>query len=697
MLHPVAMVHLRAQVPSKDAPAATRAIAREGLLHLIDLAHGRVPGLAPPAGCEELIGSFRDLARRVRQAAERLGCDLPEAAGRIEDTESCDFAAERDHLEQKLRPIERATDEAWRGKRDATDRATRARELGARAGALREAGVDPARIVRLALLDVMLGVSAEADLERLAALIAPSPCAVVPLAREGEAWIFALAVPASARDRRDAALRVLPCQRLTLPARAESWDPAAIAREIEESEAAAARFQADLDRIAEESQAALVEIVARAEAGVLLLQAQAHFAASGRFTVMSGWVPAKDSDRLAALLGAATGGRAIVDVERPEEMSEVASGHLKVPILFQNPLLLRPFQRLLRIYDTPAYGEVEPTAFFAVSFLLMFGLMFGDIGHGAVLFSAGFLLLRHFPRFLDYGILLMEGGASSIAFGLLYGSVFGVEHLLPALWIRPLDDLMRFMAATAGLGVILVSVGLLLNAVNSWRAGERASALFGSRGLAGALVYWVALALAARAILPPERTVPSGVVIALAIAAALLIAARPIFVRILKPHARAHAEGEVHAGPAWLRALIGSVEVVDTLFSFFTNTLSFVRVAAFSAVHAGIMIALFALTDTLARMGKGGSVLSIVTLVLGNALIILLEGLTVSVQVLRLEYYEFFSRFFRGGGEAYRPLMLRPADDKGAHHGPETKSRPRPPRRAAGGPAALGDSRAALG
>ncbi len=98
--------------------------------------------------------------------------------------------------------------------------------------------------------------------------------------------------------------------------------------------------------------------------------------------------------------------------------------------------------------------------------------------------------------------------------------------------------------------------------------------------------------------------------------------------------------------------------------SYFANTISFLRVAAFALVHAGAFVALFALVDTLNRM-HGGEVLTLPLLVAGNALIILLEGLTVSVQVLRLEYYEFFGKFFRGGGEPYRPLMLRVGAAKG--------------------------------
>ena len=113
-----------------------------------------------------------------------------------------------------------------------------------------------------------------------------------------------------------------------------------------------------------------------------------------------------------------------------------------------------------------------------------------------------------------------------------------------------------------------------------------------------------------------------------------------------------------------LKALEGSVELVDSMIGFFANTISFLRIAAFALVHAGAFLALFALADTLQRV-RGGGVLSVALLVAGNVAIIFLEGLTVSVQVLRLEYYEFFGKFFRGGGEPYRPLMLRVSAAKG--------------------------------
>jgi V/A-type H+-transporting ATPase subunit I len=219
-----------------------------------------------------------------------------------------------------------------------------------------------------------------------------------------------------------------------------------------------------------------------------------------------------------------------------------------------------------------------------------------------------------------------------------------------------MKELGRFMAVAIVLGVITVSSGLVLNIINSWRTRDFRSALLGSKGAAGAVLYWIVLVLIARAFVPGTERVPDAVIfILLAIAIALLIGGR-LIVRRLEAHARV-TRHVVRATPWWLGALEASIELVDTLFSFFANTISFVRVAAFAAVHAGVFIAIFALADTISHLRMGG-VLSILVHVAANVVVILLEGLTVSVQVLRLEYYEFFGKFFRGGGEAYKPFAV---------------------------------------
>ena len=662
MFRSVPMVHLRVQAPNRDAPAVTRCIASEGLLHLVDLAHGRPAGDASPPGTRELLAAFRDLARRVARLAERSGVALPDPEGKLPAIETVDFERERASIEETLAPVEAVLDEKWRARAAASERRDRFRETALRVGALRGAGVDFERVDRLRGLAVSFGRIALPDITTLATVLAPSPFAVIPL-DAAEPALVAAVVGAADRSRLEEALRLVAFARIPLPASVSEREPESLAREEREAAEEADRLGREIEEHVVRVRPLMSELWQRTQVGALLLGAQSLFAAAGRFVVISGWVPEESAERMRAALAKRVNGRVVVEIERPEELPEVAAGILKVPILHRNPVLLRPFQKLVEIYGTPSYGEVEPTAFFAVSFLLMFGLMFGDVGHGLVLFAAGYCLFRWIPRYLDYGILLMEAGVASAIFGFLYGSFFGIEGALPVLWMEPMRDLPHFLPIAIGLGVLLVSAGLVLNVVNAWRAGERAAAVFGPRGLFGAFGYWVVVAVAARIVLSPDARLPATVVaILLAIPVLLLVFRGPIVARLEK--GRAPQRPETPGTPRWLGALEGSVELVDSIVSFFANTISFLRVAAFALVHAGAFVALFALANTIDRTRAGGPI-AIAVLIAGNALIVLLEGLTVSVQALRLEYYEFFGKFFRGGGEPYRPLMLRPAAARG--------------------------------
>lgn len=654
MLQSVPMVHMQIQVPNREAAAVTQHIASLGLLHLIDIAHGRILAAdAAPPGTHELLALFRDLAHRTRRTAERLNLLLPEPAGALPGFEIRDFEDERRQLEDALRPIEAPAEALWRRRIDGQERALRARTAVAHAERLTKAAIALDRLARARYTAFALGIMPSEELPTLASVLAPAPFAILPL-ETGDPVLTVAAVPAGIRERLDGALRVVSFERVALDSPAAV--PDAAQRELAAADADIADASRQLDALRDSVREPLIQISHRAELGTLLLQAQAHFAAAGRFVVISGWIPESGATRMTHAIAAITNGHAIVDIQKPEDLPEAGTNALRVPILYRNPILLRPFQTLVQMYGVPAYGELQPTAFFAISFLLMFGFMFGDVGHGLVLMSAGYCLWRYLPRFLDYGVLLMECGVASITFGALYGSFFGIEGLLPVLWMEPIHDMPRFMATAVGFGVVLVSMGLVLNVINSWRAGDRAAALLGPRGVFGAFVYWTAVVLLVRAFLPANLLIPTWLLFAMAaIPVALLVLKVPILKLVERGRparaARAHA-------PTWLTALEGSVELVDSLFSFFANTISFVRVAAFAAVHAGVFIAMFALSDTLAQL-RFGQPLAIASLIAGNVVMIFLEGLTVSVQVLRLEYYEFFGKFFRGGGELYRPLMLR--------------------------------------
>jgi V/A-type H+/Na+-transporting ATPase subunit I len=662
MLRSTTMVHMRIQVPSADAAAATRAIAGVGLLHLVDIAHGTSPYDAAPPGTRELYAAFRDLSSRIRLIAGRLGIQLAEPVGAIAGINISDYAAERERIALVLEPLEKRVESLAREEAALRERLSHLEVQLGDSVKVRAAALDIARLTAVRFATVRAGIGAPDSLAAMATVLAPAPFAIVPLSEDGGSVFFVATIANFARGRLDEAFRICSVRPADLAGAAEVETLTTKARQTEAALAGVrARLDAEKNAIGDE----LSDLSRRAETATLLLQAQTYFAAAGRFVVISGWVPASSADLLKEKIGAASGGRAIVDLSSAEAIPGVAEGTMRVPILHRNPLVLRPFQKLIEIYGTPSYEEVQPTAFFAISFLLMFGLMFGDVGHGLVLTSAGYLLFRHFPRFLDYGILLMEAGASSALFGFLYGSVFGIRDLLPALWLEPMEDLSRFMIVAIGLGVVVVSAGLVLNIVNAWRRKDFASVLIGPHGLTGALLYWVILVVVIRALVPRSSGLSATLIFALTLAALGLLVFGKKLARLLERRHHRPAPA-VHAAPLWLGLLENSIELVDTLFSFFANTISFVRVAAFAAVHAGVFIAIFAIADAIADTSFGG-VLSIAVHIAGNIIVILLEGLTVSVQVLRLEYYEFFGKFFRGGGETYRPLTMRTEEREVGH------------------------------
>jgi V/A-type H+-transporting ATPase subunit I len=646
------MVRVRIQVPASDSAAATHAIARAGLLHLIDITHGRADA-APPGG-PALLAAHRALCDRLRRTLDRLGHVASPRPLAATDPAIHDFEVERQRITAVVDPIEALVDRAWTGREGANNAAAASTLLLARAEAIAQGGVDIAALASLRFATASIVAASHEALASLSQFLSPTPHRIETV-NGGDDRLAIVVAPASAGARLAAALRLVHVESFAPAELAGAERVAAIETALASARREAQKAEADLTEFARAHTTSLTGMLARADTCALLLQAQERFGATGRFVVIAGWIPESEAPRLGAVVSAAAP-RAVVDLEAPAAIVEAPAGIGNAPILHRNPVLLRPFQSLIELYDTPSYRELQPTALFGVSFLLMFGLMFGDVGHGAVLALAGYYLFRYMPRFLDYGILLMETGAASIGFGVLYGSFFGLDGALPVLWLEPLHDLPTFMGIALGFGIGLVSIGLLLNILNSWRLGQRASALFSIRGLFGAFLYWTAIALLVRWLMPTALVVPTWLLWTLAIAAGGLIVLRaPLVTRL---GGRVAVREPIAQVPAWLRALEGSVELVDALITYFANTVSFIRIAAFAAVHAGVFIAMFAVSDTLGQTRFGGP-LALAALVAGNAVLILLEGLTVSVQVLRLEYYEFFGKFFRGGGEQYRPLMLQ--------------------------------------
>lgn len=346
----------------------------------------------------------------------------------------------------------------------------------------------------------------------------------------------------------------------------------------------------------------------------------------GRLSVLTGWVPKRDLDRLRDTLSGHFGARYVLTARdpRPDE-------RLQVPSVMRSHRLLQPFVSLVKTYGIPRYGEIDPTFLFGITFILMYGMMFGDIGHGASIAVLGLALrktLRHFTVFV------VAVGISSTVFGFLYGSIFGYEHLIHPLWMSPLSDPMRMLTLALYWGIGFIIVATLLTIRNRIVDGDLHKALFHHHGVAG-LLFYLGLLYGGYRLASGEDL---GIIGALAIVLPFIVVLGYIW------HENPTPVGE--------RILIVIVEGFETIINYLSNTLSFLRVAAFSLNHVALAIAVFTLAGMLDTAGHW------ITVVLGNVFIIGFEGAIVAIQVLRLEYYEGFSRFFSGDGREFRPIKL---------------------------------------
>ena len=359
-----------------------------------------------------------------------------------------------------------------------------------------------------------------------------------------------------------------------------------------------------------------------------------------------GWIPEEDLGGLAKAIREEAGD-AIVE----EDPSLIK--HVKPPTELKNPFIFRFFEILIKMYGLPAYDEVDPTIFVAITYFIMFGIMFGDVGQGLVILLAGIVLVRR--KFSLAGVFMCVGVSSTI-FGLIYGSLFGDETLLPSLYgsifgapgshiqiISPMEDTTVLLIGGVIFGVILMLSATAINIINGIREKNVARVLFDRNGAAGTIFYVSILLTAVFYLINGSYFIPFAIIAAIITISLLAIFFKEPLERLLE-HKRFLPQEK---GMFFVQGLF---EMIEILLSMTSNTLSFIRVGAFAINHVGLFMAFHILSDMAGNTG------GIFVNIFANVLIIGLEGLIVGIQCLRLEYYELFSRFFKGDGKAYRPL-----------------------------------------
>ncbi len=362
-----------------------------------------------------------------------------------------------------------------------------------------------------------------------------------------------------------------------------------------------------------------------------LLRRSALARPHGSFAVLVGWMADRDIARLGEGLGPLGGG--VVELPRPRWVDP--------PTSFGPTPVRRAFRPLVTTYGVARYADVDVTPFAAVSFMVMFGMMFGDVGHGLVLAVLGLMLRRAGPRLAAFRPLwpfLVGSGLVAAVFGLLYGEAFGPTGLVPTLWLNPIDDIETLLVTALGVGVALLAISHAYGIVNRWREQGPRAALFSQTGVAGlgVLLGIVVAGLGVYVSEPVAVAAGAGVALVGAVLMAIGFAA-----------AVTGGVGLVEAG----------IELVDALVRVVSNLLSFTRLAAFGLMHAALGLVVL----DAARSVWGtpvGVVLAAIVFLAGNAVAFSLELLVTGVQALRLEFYELFSRVFTGEGHPFAPWAL---------------------------------------
>jgi len=371
-------------------------------------------------------------------------------------------------------------------------------------------------------------------------------------------------------------------------------------------------------------------------AGEAELQAHARAAVRGAGAVaLAGWIPADHLPSVTARL--ARIGCAAVPLPYPPGA--------EAPTLLGGSAARRSLDPLVSTYGTVPYRDIDPAWLAWASYVLMFGMMFGDAGHGLLLVAAALCLRAGWPRWVR-GLragwpFVLGAGISATVFGVAYGEFFGPTGLVPAVWLEPLSQPIPLLVAAVGVGAVLLGCAYALGTVNRWREGGWRLALYAPSGIAGSALF-LGLGLAAGGwYVHHDVLLAVGAVIAMA------------------GLGMAFAGFVADSGGGGTGIVQASVELFDLVIRLGSNVVSFARLAAFGLTHAAIGLLVWDGTRALWHRGGVLALLAVVVFVVGNAVAFALEALVAAIQALRLEYYELFSRVFVTQGRIFRPWRVR--------------------------------------
>ncbi|MHC1579819.1 MAG: V-type ATP synthase subunit I [Candidatus Alkanophagales archaeon] len=705
MLRPVEMRELRMIVLDEHVDAVIKKLDELGCVHLTDIKEflDEFDGLVEPSKADPALAKYSELLMRIGNVIDALRTEKEERGGirirsllkppreevRRVKVEKVDIES----IENELRRLEEvvigARERAERARNELSELESTLKILNV----LRDLGLDLDFVGEQEFVHVFVGrVSAEnvPELERLVTGTAGEESFIVskPL---GTGVVAAVVVTLKARrDEVARALRMVDFEAFTPP----PFLPANIEDAIREVERRKERLEEQMREAERE-----IEGVRRERLHDLLVmrelvqmedtsaRVRLLFGETERARVIEGWVPADAVDAVVEGVRSATGDVCAFEVRKPSRHDS------RVPTLLRNPGFLKPFEAIINMYSPPSYGDIDPTIITAIIFPILFGLMFPDVGHGLLVLLLGLALMFVFKGLSEgirqMGLVIALCGFFSMVAGALFGEFFGFSHyaaelveeslhmhvphslLLDPLWFEPVVEVERMFVVSMLIGALHMGLGLTLNGVNSLLKGEVLRGVTGFVSvwcLAGALYFLLALF----GLAPMTMT---NLAILIAAPIVLLMILRIVEELRHEEHGQGHGGGHAAAAATATGAAGGGAEerrrsvmdlliilidgVIDALlekfFRFLANTVSYGRILALALCHAALIEVFVLLTFMCLKVSAAVAALVFVG---GTALVVILEAIMAGIHTVRLHFYEWFTKFYEGGGTPFSPFKF---------------------------------------
>jgi V/A-type H+-transporting ATPase subunit I len=648
MFYPQEMTQVRLIIPARDLLAVTNELAAQGVFHQVEGKYPASEKIVKPAGSwVEKASAYASLERRILGIMQVL--EIEEGAHEQPDkTSMVDYEAIHPAVDQVEQEVNK-TREKWTNEQK---RLEQLQNMLDQLEPLAGINLDLNAMRHPAYIHTIMGVMPTPNIERLRTSLAKIPFVFYTLRQDAQTAVVWLAAAKQNAEVLDRAARSAYLNPLSLPETYQGTPAqiiAAIQADMDAANQQISEHRSVLSRLAGERGAQLPGLLWQVRASRILAEAIGRFGRYRYTYLIDGWVPSSGVDDFSRRLKEVSQSVMI-------ETSAYKRGgpRQNAPVALNNPGLIRPFQGLVTNYARPLYEEIDPTFLLAITFPFLFGAMFGDVGQGLLLALLGLLLasgrIKALSSMAGLGGVVAGCGLSAAVFGVLYGSIFGFEDILHPLIFRPTDNILQTLSLAIGIGVVLLSVGFLLNIINAWTSKDLAQLLFEPKGIAGLVLYWSLVGLGLEVITGQYLVPPLGFGI-LALLTGLIV----MFSETLKHLVEGHRP--LFEGGFPIYALQAALELFETLISLLSNSISFVRVGAFAVAHVGLTIVIFIMAGLVSPTHGVGYY---VVIALGNLFIIGFEGIIVGIQTMRLSYYEMFSKFFKGGGMQYEPLTLLP-------------------------------------